>query len=767
MVQAQGKRLMAPAACVNFHPFAATLREWEMGVPVDCGAHWEWATIEAAVAKGAHKSATTEESIALIAEDVAYQVKAGYAQIITWEDLCELRPKNLKVSPLAVVPQRNRRGRMILDLSFAVRREHTRGRKRSIRGEEIIQASVNDTTARLAPEEPVKELGNVLPRILDFMAEVPAEEHIHFSKLDLADGYWRMVVAPEARWNFAYVMPSAPGTPTRLVVPRALQMGWNESPAYFCATTESVRDVAQAWIDARTKKPEHPMEAFVKPTQKARRQTSAGPTHQMSAVYVDDFLLAAVEDSTGTLLKRTARATLHAIHGVFPSPAATGTPDAKDPISEKKLEKGDARFDVKKEILGYWLDGKARTAQLPPPRAEDLLKETKAILKKPRTPLKRFRSLAGRLQHAARILPSARSFFTPINNALRGLPAFIGLGRNGPVRRALLDVACLIRDLAKRPTHVSELVPQEPDYTGFCDASAFGAGGVWFGGSKPLPPIVWRIQWPQDITTDVVSDSNPTGRITNSDLEMAGVLLQEAVLEKHLGPAMIGAHTAIGSDNSPAVAWTTRMATRSASPISYHLLKGFAMRQRVTRSAPPSVYHVAGITNVLADVASRPLKGVSDRFHLMEATPHVMCPNTFLTLFDASYPLPQKRPWTNVQPPSVLWSNVISTLRGQLLEMRQWTIKLAKQPGPTGLAMPENVASIPTCGISQKHYSRPTALPLPPGFELESSGMHSKLDPSLLKKPSVTWRKPSFWLGLTTPDGPTGPKSLTSPFAIS
>jgi hypothetical protein len=203
---------------------------------------------------------------------------------------------------------------MILDLSFAVRRERTQGRKRSIREEEILQASVNDTTVRLAPEEPVKELGNVLPRILDFMAEVPAEEHIHFSKLDLADGYWRMVVAPEARWNFAYVMPSPPGTPTRLVVPRALQMGWNESPAYFCATTESVRDVAQAWIDAKTHQPPHPMEAFTTPNQLACRQTSAGPTWQMSAVYVDDFLLAAVENQKGTLLKRTARATLHPWH---------------------------------------------------------------------------------------------------------------------------------------------------------------------------------------------------------------------------------------------------------------------------------------------------------------------------------------------------------------------------------------------------------------------------------------------------------------------
>jgi hypothetical protein len=44
---------------------------------VDCGVPWTWDTIEAAVEKGAHKSATSPKSIALIAEDFAYQEKWG------------------------------------------------------------------------------------------------------------------------------------------------------------------------------------------------------------------------------------------------------------------------------------------------------------------------------------------------------------------------------------------------------------------------------------------------------------------------------------------------------------------------------------------------------------------------------------------------------------------------------------------------------------------------------------------------------------------
>jgi hypothetical protein len=54
---------------------------------------------------------------------------------------------------------------MILDLSFVVRQvAKKKGRQRSRQEEQILQDSVKDTTVRLAPEGPVKELGNVLPQ---------------------------------------------------------------------------------------------------------------------------------------------------------------------------------------------------------------------------------------------------------------------------------------------------------------------------------------------------------------------------------------------------------------------------------------------------------------------------------------------------------------------------------------------------------------------------------------------------------------------------
>jgi hypothetical protein len=320
------------------------------------------------------------------------------------------------------------------------------------------------------------------------MQDVPPEEHVHFAKVDLADGYWRMIVEASSRWNFAYVLPGPPGAPVRLVIPSALQMGWNESPAYFCAATETARDCAQAWVDQDTVLPPHPMQPATRPAVPARQQTSGVTRYQMSAVYVDDFLMAAVEDQKGELLEKAGRATLHAIHSVSPPPTADDPPGTKDPISEKKLKRGDAQWNPIKEVLGYELNGIDRTIQLPKAKSEALLKELRKVLRKQRIPLKRFRSLVGRLQHAARILPAAKAFFTPMNEALRGLPSFVGLSRHGEVRQALLDTGTMVQELARRPTHVSELVAHDFDFVGFCDASAFGAGGGLVQWQKGHPP---------------------------------------------------------------------------------------------------------------------------------------------------------------------------------------------------------------------------------------------------------------------------------------
>ena len=73
-------------------------------------------------------------------------------------------------------------------------------------------------------------------------------------------------------------------------------------------------------------------------------------------VYVGDYVLGVVENDDRPLICRVSRATLHTIHSVFTPLEVSGHIGGKHPISKKKLEKGDARFDIEKEILGFLIN---------------------------------------------------------------------------------------------------------------------------------------------------------------------------------------------------------------------------------------------------------------------------------------------------------------------------------------------------------------------------------------------------------------------------
>lgn len=100
------------------------------------------------------------------------------------------------------------------------------------------------------------------------------------------------------------------------------------------------------------------------------------------------------------------------------------------------------------------------------------------------------------------------------------------LGPNGIVHSALRDWLHLLLDMKRRPSHVNELVLQQVSDIGNMDASGRGAGGVWMSTTGSYPNTVWRLQWPPEVKRLIVSNSNPHGTISNSDLEMAAILLQ-------------------------------------------------------------------------------------------------------------------------------------------------------------------------------------------------------------------------------------------------
>jgi hypothetical protein len=379
-------------------------------------------------------------------EDIEYQVRAGFSKVISWEELKTLRPTNLKISPVAFIPQAGRRGRIMLDLLFPVFQE--------VAG--VItakQASVNDRTVLQAPLVPVKQIGKVLPRVLQYMRDTPDGLHILFSKLDLSNGFWRLIVCGTDCYNFAYVLPQATGAPTKIVVPSAVQMGWVESPSLFCTLTESARDLAQHFVDNNVQLPYDLIEESMTIQEVPPRGRMEMPTKLMQ-VYVDDFCNAATQSKDGTHIPTIRQASIHGIHALFPPPAVTRHNGGKEPISAKKLAHGNGNFDSTKDLIGFRFDGIKRTVQLPPEKAAAYIRETHHILHQKTVPLKTLQGVVGKLQHASIILQAAKGFFTPINAAMQGNPRIIGLGKNLEVREALEDIILLLRILSSRPTHV-------------------------------------------------------------------------------------------------------------------------------------------------------------------------------------------------------------------------------------------------------------------------------------------------------------------------
>ena len=115
--------------------------------------------------------------------------------------------------PLGVVPQRDRRPRLIVDYTFS---------------------GVSGDTLRLAPRKA--------------MQAHPRYEPVYLAKIDVADGLYRVRVHIDDVPKLGIVLPTAPGNPILIAFPLVLPMGWVESPPYFTALTETACDRTNALL---------------------------------------------------------------------------------------------------------------------------------------------------------------------------------------------------------------------------------------------------------------------------------------------------------------------------------------------------------------------------------------------------------------------------------------------------------------------------------------------------------------------------------------
>jgi hypothetical protein len=600
---------------------------------------WTIAQNDAAMARGSHKSAL--QHLDFLEHEFVEMMDKGQWILLPYKSVRHL--KNLRVSPLGVVPQRNRRPRTIVDYTFS---------------------KVNPDTLRLAPSEAM-QFGRALPRILQNIFDAdPRFGPVHLIKVDIADGFYRICLNPADIPKLGVVFPTKPGAEPMIAFPLRLPMGWADSPPYFCVATETVADLANArlaWnppphrLDSAADTPPAPDGPVALPaspapapfptatpeplpSRKRRLRVRRTPLAQFD-VFVDDF----VGQVQGSKRRRDRlrRVLFHSLDEVFRPLDSTDSPHRQEPASVKKLLKGDAFWATRHIILGWLVDTVRLTIELPPHRVARLLEILASIApNQKRIRVTQWHQLLGELRSMLLGIPGAQGLFSVLQEAFRHTTDN-RVRLSSAVHAFLDDFRWLAQDLTSRPTRLAEILPQDPAAVGAVDAAGAGMGGVWYvestaprrqrdhppsdtgqplaptDASAHLPsspssvtlasvaqqhaPILWRQPFPLAIQRKLVSFTNPTGTVTNSDLELAGVIAHQDVLAQAFD--VRESTTATLCDNTPAVFWSRKGSTTTLTAPAY-LLRLSSLHQRFHRYRP-EISHIPGVVNQMADDCSR------------------------------------------------------------------------------------------------------------------------------------------------------------------
>ena len=265
--------------------FLDHLRRHGASVPVST-APWGVARLDEAVRRGPHQSSHGER--AFVAREMLDFCQQGYWMVVPVDVVRALLPM-LRVSPLGVVPQRDRRPRLIVDYTFS---------------------GVNEDTVALAPREAM-QFGRALQRVISAIVRAdPRYGPVSMAKIDIADGFYRVWLQPDDIAKLGVALPTPPGCTPLVAFPLALPMGWIESPPYFSSLTETACDLANTRLSHGDPQlhHQHRLEAVADTLppdlascpRPAPQHTATGSTVNRRRpplasvdVYVDDFLLLA------------------------------------------------------------------------------------------------------------------------------------------------------------------------------------------------------------------------------------------------------------------------------------------------------------------------------------------------------------------------------------------------------------------------------------------------------------------------------------------
>jgi hypothetical protein len=645
VVQTRGRSNLQDSIGKVQHPAARLLDHYrKVGAPILMKtAPWSLSRRDTAVKRGCHPSATEYKTF--LRGEMTEMVRRGQWMVLPYSAVRHL--PDLRISPPGVVPQRDRRPRLIVDYTFS---------------------GVNADTVPLAPKESM-QFGTAFQRLLHkiFRAD-PRWGPVFLMKGDIADGFYQGWLRAVGVPRLGLVMPAESTDREPLIAfPLAAPMGWVESPPFFTALSETAADLGNGAIQAGVHPLPHrhdhiadtnpdPAPTSTKTPMQLRRKVAPHAPVGCIDVYVDDFI--GLAQGPARRRRRIRAILFHAIDHIFRPPDQLDPDHRKDPISIKKLLKGDGAWETTKLILGWLVDTIAGTIRLPVhrfDRLQEILKDFHPERK--RASIKSWHKLLGELRSMVLAIPGGHGLFSTLQDALSKstLEGRIRLTR--PVHDFLQDFRLLASQLAARPTRIAEIIPGEPDYMGSADAAGIGMGGVWLpdtGQSHAAshPPILWRSPFPQFVRDNLSCFQNPSGSITNSDLELAGNLAQQDILAQELD--LTEANLAIGTDNMATESWRRKGSSTSSKARAYLLRLG-AFHQRHYRYLQTSFY-VSGPANAMADDCSR-------RFDLSDPQ--------LLAYFDATYPQNERWQQRNLRP--VMNSALISSLQCKRLLLPEIT----------------------------------------------------------------------------------------------
>jgi hypothetical protein len=355
---------------------------------------------------------------------------------------------------------------------------------------------------------------------------------------------------------------------------------------------------------------------------------------------------------------------MHGIHDVFPPDAN----DEQDSMSLKKLKKEDGAWALRGDLLGFAFNGDIgpKTMWLDEDKRDKILVVLQRWLRACRNGVEgiefgEFRSVISKIRHAFISIPNGRGLLSPRNKVMRKEPPKVFLHRNQPLREAISDIRTFMQESICDPTLCRELVSGWPDYVAIVDASGQGVGIVVVGENRAVKPTVVRIEWPDDIKAAIISDSNPNGSITNSDLESAGAVLAWLVVEAtcDLQP---GSHVAIYSDNDATVTRIDKM--KSKADVGAGLMRILALRLKYKKVSPLTSLHIEGKRNMITDIPSRSFGSVSAW--------HWKTHDEFLTNFNSMFPLPNQNSWSLFDLNFDVFLRVVCVLRMRASTLAEW-----------------------------------------------------------------------------------------------